>query len=334
MKSLILITIFVLSVAGYFLFRDPEIQGTDIDEINHSLLASLDPNLGYAHNIDLQSIPNPDKFHFHFKDPDYQFLGNGLIKMSHLENQKPVIIGVLGSSSTDPFLFDGNWPLTLHKELKKKNIPHIIYNGAVSGYNSNQMLIKFTRDLMVIDKLRYLIIYHGASDCPLTEDTMVDHRDVHPRTLLNLQRVAKFTNQKDLSLWRRLKSSLLGEKYSIQLGVKENDHIKNYLKNMGFIHSIAKDNQLTFIHVQVLYPPANSQFVHDKDIIPPDQHFTNDYVSCLKDLNRALSTQPYSKSFQGLIQPSDPFFFDPMHLTPQGSQFLTEKIIQELKLIP
>jgi lysophospholipase L1-like esterase len=333
-KIIVIFILFLLLPIVYFMSRNPVLTSDDVDEINHSLLETLDPHLGYAHNINLQSIPNPERFHFHFKDPEYQFLKNDFIKMSYEETKSPMIIGVLGASETDPFLFDGNWPLLLHNQLKEKKIPHIIYNGAVSGYNSNQIFIKFTRDLLQLAKPDYVIVYHGAADCPVNHDTVENHRDVHPRTILTLQELTKFTNQKDLNLLRQMKTFFFREKYPIQMGVEQNDYIKNYLKNMDYINIISRANKIKFAHVQILYPTNSAQTISDKDITPQEPQYISSFEKCLKDLNGKLSTTAYSFSYQGKLKADDAFFYDPMHLTPAGNKFLTEEIIKQLKLIP
>ncbi len=81
--------------------------------------------MGYAHNENYQYKNKDKKLNVHFNDEEYVHLKNGFVKMEFNPNQKPLKIAILGSSSSDPYLFDGNWPLAFHKLLIDKKIPHI-----------------------------------------------------------------------------------------------------------------------------------------------------------------------------------------------------------------
>lgn len=120
------------------------------------------------------------------------FLGNTFVKEQQMPGyyiygdngdlQKKIVL--LGNSATDPLFYpQKSWPEMLWEQCKqyKKNI--IIYNGAITDYNSSNEVIKMLRDVLLI-----------APDIVVSYGGFIDFRQYvpnYPYLNLNLMRTSR-----------------------------------------------------------------------------------------------------------------------------------------------
>jgi len=105
---------------------------------NTAKMSYLDPHLGYAHD--------------HATDDGLGDVGGvpGFAVYGDPDAPDALRIVALGGSTTDP-LDPGNWPRALQRLLANQGVPAVVFNGGVSGYSSNQELLKLIRDALPLE---------------------------------------------------------------------------------------------------------------------------------------------------------------------------------------
>jgi lysophospholipase L1-like esterase len=154
--SVIMLKIQKEKVFPFLIWSPPQdgIRGIKDQRFNY-----LDPHLGYSHNHkDIRKR----------KGIDYRLDGFAVYcnkAKKTVSNSEDVIrIVILGGSTTDP-TDSCNWGQQLNDILKEKKLEQEveIYNGAVSGYSSNQEMIKMLRDGLPL-KPKIIICMNGVNE--------------------------------------------------------------------------------------------------------------------------------------------------------------------------
>jgi len=116
-------------------------------------MMDYDSRLGWKH------------FESDFQDGGYRTVNDCIVFTSGLpETTNPLIIGILGGSTTDNISYEHNWPFQLSLKLDSLGFNHVIYNCGVGGYNTNQELLKLKRDLLPLNP-DIVISYSGVNEC-------------------------------------------------------------------------------------------------------------------------------------------------------------------------
>lgn len=319
-KFLILLIVFSLCAC----------QKTDseIRESNFSLYATLDPLLGYSHSEKYVPNKNDDKLNVHFIDEEYSNLKNGFVKMVYNSHLRPIKITILGSSSTDPFLFNGNWPLALHHKMVENKIPHVIYNGAVSGYNSTQLLIKLIRDVFWLDRPDIVIVYHGGNDFIANKDITERHPAIHPYAIKLFDHLRMPSSMSNL-WWSRLTSIFSKRKYDIQLGVAHTNYMENSIKNINYMNLICLNNKVSFMHIQEVYQSSPKQLIADNSLLK-EEELNKRIATYLAQVHEAMKPFNFSVSIQSEIPLNKKIFYDSVHLNQEGNKLIASSILKKL----
>ena len=318
-------------------------SSSEVDERTHLLFTRLDPSLGYAHRTDY--VPQA-------KDPVH-LIGltegrptvDGFVILEHLDGAPPLKIAVLGSSTSDPWLFNGNWPRALHRTLTERGIPHVIYNGAVSGYNSHQTLIKLIRDVLNRDRMDYVILYHGGNDAPGNGDTVEGHPAIHPyqveilRSVRMVELLRPEQSDSDASplllpnlahALRTLNRNWGAKPAPLQLGVRNDAGVDQYVRNLEYMNAICALQGTRFLY----FPEV---FAEDaKQLVPPSHPHTEDAATrkaisdFLTSLTGKLGRLPFSHPLQERIPRNEPVFFDSTHMNDAGNTLVAREIARYL----
>jgi lysophospholipase L1-like esterase len=151
---------------------------TVVDKRLSQGLNVLDPQLGYARP------PGGDPSEPAWRWPGFRTSGDE-------SNNAALRVVVLGGSTSDPYYEDewGVWSETLFKSLNEGAAqPAIVYNGAVSGYSTNQELLKLIRDVPALAP-DILISLSGVNDLGFSH-SLRDHPMVSPYQLVTLKALA------------------------------------------------------------------------------------------------------------------------------------------------
>ncbi len=140
-------------------------------------LTVLDPQMGYGRP------PGGDPA----TDPAWRWPG---FRTSGTEADGALRVAVLGGSTSDPFYEPewGVWSEALYQRLASGSGPAVVYNGAVSGYSTNQELLKLTRDVRALSP-DWVISLSGVNDLSFAH-SLRDHPMVSPYQLVMMQTLA------------------------------------------------------------------------------------------------------------------------------------------------
>lgn len=333
----IISTLFLIELIGVSLFHKYPLFyfASEVKESTHNLYSMIDPNLGYTFDHNYKPTMEDKKILFTNWDNQVQRLENGFIEMRYKSEQSPIIIAILGGSATDSHLFNGNWPYFLHLLLVEKNQPHIIYNGAVSGYSTNQELIKLYRDVFSLNKIDAVISYSGVNDTFENEDITPDHPAVHPYqkyladTLMgnaNFFKPPTFLPNTFYMLKR-----FLSRNKDIQLGVKNNYYLKSFTNNIKYMNEISKINHAKFYHfLQPLLRNFNQiDYLFNNEPLDDENELLK-IRDFLTEAQSLLANEPYFFSLVDWFSPSQRVFHDFCHLNQEGSKSVAKKIYDVL----
>ncbi len=313
------------------------------DELNFRLFNVLDPVLGYASNFAFS--PNEEEINqSFFATPDRtKSLGNGFVVLENRSDPKPIKIVILGESTSDPYLFNGNWPWGLHEILTHKNISHVIYNGAVSGYTSSQQLLKLIRDVLYLEKPDIIIAFNGLTDVPATGDIVESHVGIHVYQKFLFDVLAG--NPADGRDPRILPNSQFGLKQLarkfffrkptfVQYGVVNVDALGTFVNNIKIMNAVCKTKNFSFFHFlgQIEQSPKQKD---EKMYQPKIYQFSEEKRASVheffKQSEQLLKSEKYSVSLYNVLPADEPLFVDIGHLNPTGSKIIAEKIFQNLE---
>ena len=338
-NAVILLTIFLaleffsyLIVSKYPLFYNYKFNY--LDEMNNRLFTDLDPNLGYTHQSKFVPQESDKNILLGLREGSVD-LKNGFVTMQFLvPNKKTLKIAILGSSSTDPFLFNGNWSYFFHNNLKTKGIPHIIYNGAVSGYNAHQVLFKLVRDVFTLDKMDIIILYHGSNDFLGNSDIVKVHPAIHPYQAYLFTELAGETSAvapeplflpNAQVIERSLRRRILSSRYGLQYGVENKNYIESYLKNLSYMSAIAKLNGASFFYISEAYLETETQRIAQPHPFKEKKSVEEGIRDFLKTLSSKMYQTDYAFSIQQAL-PKKQIFYDAVHLNDDGNKALATEI--------
>lgn len=314
-------------------FRDVEdFEATD------KIFNQLDPLLGYAHNTNLQLTDNSNNPLIGFSHPDLKKLKNGFAVLEHVLDTEPLNIAIVGSSTSDPYLYGGNWGFQLHLLMKEKKISHRIYNGAVSGYNSTQVLLKLIRDVFLLDKIHIVIFMGPGIDfTPKFGDIVEKHPSLNPVVKHNYELLYKVKSEKEAKekpISGRLKEFLRpyinAEKADIQLGVENSDYFQNAVQNVKYMNAISKINSAKFLNILDVLPENDSQKISIPKKKSKDADFEVEGRQFIKRFSENLRELKFTYLLQGV--PKDKkIFYDLAHVNEEGSKWIALEIYKILK---
>lgn len=341
----LLFAIFTLAVveygAGYYLQpKKSESNQTlikDVPEINGVIYSKLDPTLGYTFNREVTSLDFEKDF---FLTLNKGFKTNkSYILFENKNNSNKVIrILILGGSATDSNLFNGNWPYQLHLVLKERGVAHEILNGAVSGYNSHQELLKLKRDLLSFSKIDVIINYNGVNDHPSYEDVLKGHPWVHPYQYYLFDRLIK--NRKGfigqiLPNTIRLMEVLRGAGVApeLDLGFATEDYVSPYLLNVDLMFSLANIKKVNYLNV--LQPLAWRKELRAPNFREVEVlESLNSFKTFYNEVKEEQKGKNYFFDLDAEINASGEsgIFIDPVHLNEKGNLLVAKKILEKLNL--
>ncbi|MBC7540337.1 MAG: SGNH/GDSL hydrolase family protein [Bacteriovorax sp.] len=335
MKNKNKVIIVIIASSAFFILlllsiiQNPIHRLEDYSEIEHSLFGQLDPILGYAHNEKYKRKDTDKELKISFNNNEYTHYSNGFVGLTYKANENPKRIVILGSSSTDPYLFAGNWALRFHDLLIKINIPHIIYNGAVSGYNSTQILNKLERDVFSLGKIDLVISYLGGNDFIGNEDILENHPGIHPYQKRLFENI-KISLPADISEWNKLKFAIQQfikkPAKDMQLGVINPDNSQNLVKNIQYMKAVCDVNEVAYMHVMEVVISNESQRINGTKLSSVNQGLEKNMSNFLGDVYLHLKKKNYVYSIQEKIPSNQKIFYDSVHLSEEGNAILAAQI--------
>jgi hypothetical protein len=353
MSAVVLLSVLIIEILAWmsfgafppFLNRVSD-SGAQFNESAHPLYSVLDPSLGYTFRTDY-SVSADDKKNLMFEgiSKSAENLGNGFVRYRHAGPGEPIVIVTLGNCSTDAHLFHGNWPWQLHELLISRGIPHEIYNGAVSGYNSFQELTKLTRDVFKLrDRIDFVVSYNGFTDVPGQEDVVRGFAGVHPyQQALLMQASGRSSVDRQpvvLPNTQRLVGSLKvavsrRQQMEIQLGVQSESAVGDYVRNVRFMSAVVASQGAEMIHF--IQPLAASGRQMDRSTsysMEEDPGLESETREFFGRISEELRGHPHTYRIDGDLAEQQDVFYSFSQLAPKGQKLLAARVVEIMRKSP
>ena len=273
---------------------------------------------------------------------------NGIDGNKDFENkEKKTQVSCLGASTTGNYLEHNNekysYPLELEKTLNKENNKYVVNNCAQGGYNSADILIRFS--LQTIDtKPDIVVIYHAYND--IRSYQVKDFRSDYSNSRRNLGEV----------IWRFYISSIFPSStlnflnYFFHLWFPNNDRyslvdsisyrqnlkidnsekgIKTYERNLQNLIYLCKSNKIKVILSTFCF------YLH-KGISNDYLHIQNKkFVELENNVIRKLARENNLPIVDNdkLIEKNDNNFVDSIHFSHKGMKKIAENFAEIIKTI-
>jgi len=252
-------------------------------------------------------------------------------KKAPADLDRPVIL-TLGGSTTDAARGEHSWPEELSKLLAEKGISATVVNGGISGYSTNQELLKLVRDGLEF-KPDIIISYSGVND--RGEYSELPYPMVHPyqRYLLEYLTRSQYSPLFPNTVY--LINKVLGGKpprhIDATLGVPISRTLgQQYEKNLVLMNAIAQVSGATFYGIiqPNAYVGPSGESKTPTGLRKPKPA---EYVSQLQHLYRQIadlpSRHPFVHSFLPIFEGDGLYQKDGIHATLKGDHLIAEKVL-------
>lgn len=313
---------------------------TDVEEIivfvavfEHKGITEVLNEIGLRRTRDYVCIYNSFSGHCTDKYCGFDwFLGNtfkqnkecpGFYINGDLRNAQKKIV-LLGNSVTDPLFYpQKSWPEMLWEICRKQQIDVVIYNGAITDYNSTNEVIKLYRDVLLLEP-DIVISYSG----------IIDFRQYvpdYPYINLNLMRTSK--------KWEEDNDK------EVIFGIKDRrTAYERWINNEKIMYQICQMYGITFYGV--LQPWIGSECInaveklqfwseHYWQIVYPQ---FDDYIDNAKEFKEKIvsdiKANDWLYDFSNIFKEVDDseIYFDSIHVNEYGNRIISENFFKLLNL--
>ncbi|MCC2615135.1 SGNH/GDSL hydrolase family protein [Aestuariibacter halophilus] len=283
--------------------------------VEYSGQYALDPHLGHAYTNEAVSV-----------QPPYDYIPGFLTLSNSIEPTHRIV--VLGGSTTEGGVKTTshrrwtNWAYFLHLELCQKDIPHIIYNGAVSGYQSTQDLLKVIREVIYLnpDNIIYL---SGANDIS-EQQGLRDYPAIHRYQHDVFSKLQKNSPERGLNYGRKHNTSAAQRWYN----------------NVSMMAAIAASQGIQFqCFLQPFLNPAVQLSDEEKQALANYDlryayRFTNTFNERLdafySEAKKLAVASPYITDISDAFDDQEACFRDMVHLNSKGNGILAKIILNKI----
>ncbi len=291
-------------------------------------ISYVDPHLGHAHDPetidDLGEVPG---FAVYGGDEDKQ--------------GREIRIFVLGGSTTDPG-DPGNWPKALRAMLKSKSIASKVFNGGVSGYSSNQELLKMIRDVLPLEP-DIIISLNGVNDLGFCH-SVPGHPMVHPYQESFMRSVTDrrpFLFPSTVHIVRRLGSRLnhdLKQMTGMNFGPEvQTTPSEQWERNVRIMRAVAEEfgvEYLCFLQPAIGVGDYSPSPAEEEMLRYANEQRKGEYVDQLEDFYQDAKETCRRLSFctdlTDALQGKTNMYRDARHPNSEGYRLIAEAIFGEL----
>lgn len=296
---------------------------------NTAKMSYLDPHLGYAHDpaVDdsLGDAPGTPGFAVYGDPSDPQALR----------------IVALGGSTTDP-LDPGNWPRALQRILAARGIPSVVFNGGVSGYSSNQELLKLIRDALPL-RPDMVLSLSGINDLGFLH-SIDAHPMVHPYQTAVLGKVGARKSSAILpntmtvvARWREARTPEHSRVDGIHLGPEvETTPAAQWTRNIRLAHAVTSEMDAAYLAFlqPVLGVGKYTPSAEDDELLAEATGQKREYLANLEKFYASTritaDTLPYVTSLVDVFEGHTTLYRDARHPNREGYALIAEAVASEL----
>lgn len=233
-------------------------------------------------------------------------------------------IAILGNSVTDPLFYpQKSWPEMLWETCSKQQIDVVIYNGAVTDYNSSNELFKLYRDVLLL-KPDIVISYSGIID-------FRQYVPYYPYINLNLMRTSK--------KWKKDNNK------EVIYGIKDQrTAYERWINNEKIMYQICHMYGITFYGVLQPWNGSGNINAVEKLQFWNDQYWQivfpqfDDYIDNAKEFKEKIvydtKVNDWLFDFTNIFKEIDDseIYFDSIHVNEFGNSIISENFFNLLNL--
>jgi lysophospholipase L1-like esterase len=292
-------------------------------------MSYLDPHLGYAHD--------------HATDDGLGDVGGvpGFAVYGDPDAPDALRIVALGGSTTDP-LDPGNWPRALQRYLANQGVPAVMFNGGVSGYSSNQELLKLIRDALPLEPDLVLSL-SGINDLGFLH-SVSQHPMVNPFQRSVLESVVRtkppLVMPNALSLVARWRAARVPDVNRID-GVNFGPPVSTtpnaqWERNIRLAHAAAAEMGVTYLAFlqPVLgvgeYAPSPEDDALMQEALRQKPKYVDDLRAFYAAARITADTLPYVTPLVDVFAGQSSLYRDARHPNREGYAIIAEAIAREL----
>lgn len=285
----------------------------------------LDPHLGYARP------PGGGADESAWRWPGFKTSGD------RSDNAKRVII--LGGSTSDPFYADdwGVWSDTLLKRFTQNAKPTVVFNGAVSGYSTNQEVLKLLRDGAPLAP-DIVISLSGVNDLNFSH-SLRDHPMVSPyqaqvlSSLTGDKKPARFMPNLMAAMQ---KPNASNAKLGTTKGVKTStpDH-EMWRRNIEMMHAISTQMGARFyvflqptMGVDKDYKPDPDEAALYEKILNARSGYEDQATAFYTAARRHCAELSYCFDISSLFSGKSGLYHDPRHPNHDGNALIGDQVFE------
>ena len=298
--------------AKSFLYNAPFLEAYE------QVLPSLDPHLGYAHDMDLEAKKAYTQGYTLFE---------GIIALGPTDRQDVLRVVTLGGSTTDGAQFDGNWPHRLYEIFQREGIPAVVFNAAVGGYTTSQELLRFIRDVIPLHP-HVVVSYSGVNE---NRGTDTGYRMVHPYQVDLMTQIF----QRSQLGWLPNMITHAKERMGIPIvkgiyhGVTfKGSPARHWEKNQRSMWALANEFDISFLAILqpslglgAYNPSAQEREMIREQNLPLDADFYTEAATIVEKL-------PFAVSFVDVLDGRSGVYLDYCHLTDGGNSVVAREVFE------
>lgn len=293
-------------------------------------MSYLDPHLGFAHNQSTDLDLSDDG-----AIPGFVVYGNS-------SSPDALNIVALGGSTTDPIDRE-NWPMHLHKILTSNGWDAKVYNGGVSGYSSNQELLKLIRDVLPLDPdivlslsgINDLGFMHSINMHPMVhpyQQRVLDHLLVEtpPKFMPNTMKFISRKKRESIPPLYRIEGRNLGTETSTTPAAQ-------WARNVRLMHTIAAEMGTTYycflqpvLGVGSYVPTPQEIKMLDEAISLSKDRYGNWLREFYTPTIREAAVLPFVEDITDVFGADNDLYRDARHPNGEGYKRIAERIYQHL----
>ena len=264
---------------------------------------------------------------------EYKWLDGFLIYSSRVSGfERPVIL-TLGGSTTDGIFAGHSWPEELAKDMKNNHLHGTVINGGISGYSTNQELLKLIRDGLEF-KPEIVISYSGINDRGQYSELPYPMVNSYQRQLLEAQtgNTPSMLLPSSVALLKRILPSGRQAKMASTLGLPTSRTLADqYRKNVELMSAVCASQGCAFHAYIQPFAFYRSRYA---TLIKPNKgvKYIQSVLALYNDITHLPETHSYVHDATNILETEDGVYTeDGVHLTQKGDKVVGDFMFKSLE---
>jgi len=254
---------------------------------------------------------------------------------------KTKVFVALGGSTTDATQLDRgkSWPEHLFEHLQSVYGDVMLLNGGVSGFSTNEELVKLLRDVIPI-RPNVVISYSGFNDSNNKGSSISSINENLPLPYYNPRHGRPYMLL-ELFIKRRIETmSQAKEGAFVNYGLKsKHSWFDRWLANMRIMHILAKEYSFDFLGIfqpsmcfsRVLSVSCDNKLLSDQCLSYGQMSITPlKYNTDIDEAKKRIAKYDYLRDYTDIFDKERDIYYDCVHVTPKGNRIIAERVCEDL----